>query len=180
MGVDGFVRRLGTAMGVGVARLLGVAACVLWLAACETAQFDATGSVQANAEILGEDPKDDLGLGKKHYKEQNYGLAEKHFRRAVEAQPRAAEAWIGLAASYDRLRRFDLSDRAYSQATAIVGPTPEILNNEGFSFMLRGDYKTARKKLIAAKAKDPSSVFIQNNLTLLEELTVEAKGIKSP
>ena len=63
---------------------------------------------------------------------------------------------------------------------AILGPTPEILNNEGFSFMLRGDFKTARKKLLAAKAKDPNSVFIQNNLTLLEEVTVEAKGIKSP
>jgi len=176
----GSCERLGTAMRVGVARLLSVAACVLWLAGCETAQLDATGSVQANAEILGEDPKDDLGLGKKHYREQNYGLAEKHFRRAVEAQPRAAEAWVGLAASYDRLRRFDLADRAYSQATAILGPTPEILNNEGFSFMLRGDYKTARKKLLAAQAKDPDSKFIQNNLDLLAEVAKEKKGVKSP
>ena len=175
------MRRWGTEMRVGVARLVSVAACVLWLGGCEsTAQLDATGSVQANAEVLGEDPKDDLGLGKKQYKEQNYGLAEKHFRRAVEAQPRAAEAWVGLAASYDRLRRFDLADRAYSQATAILGPTPEILNNEGFSFMLRGDYKTARKKLLAAKAKDPNSVYIQNNLTLLNEIVADAKGIKSP
>ena len=63
-------------MRVRVARLLSVAACALWLAGCEsTAQLDATGSL-ANAEVLGEDPKDDLSLGKKHYKEQNYGLAE--------------------------------------------------------------------------------------------------------
>jgi Flp pilus assembly protein TadD len=40
----------------------------------------------------------------------NYGLAEKHFRRAVETHPRDAEG-IGLAASYDRLRRFDLAAR---------------------------------------------------------------------
>lgn len=169
-------------MRVGVTRFLCAAVCVLLLAGCEsTAQLDdTTGTIAAGAEVLGEDPKDDLSLGKRHYHEQNYGLAEKHFRRVVEAQPRTAEAWIGLAASYDRLRRFDLADRAYAQATALLGPTPEILNNEGFSFMLRGDYKTARKKLLAAKAKDPESKFIQNNLDLLNEVSSDKKGVKSP
>lgn len=168
-------------MRFGVARLFALAACVLWLAGCEsTAHLDATGSIAAGSEVLGEDPKDDLSLGKRHYREQNYGLAERHFRRVVEAQPRTAEAWVGLAASYDRLRRFDLADRAYAQATALLGPTPEILNNEGFSYMLRGDYRTARKKLMAAKAKDPESRFIQNNLDLLDEIAREKKGVKSP
>jgi Flp pilus assembly protein TadD len=31
------------------------------------------------------------------------------------------------------LRRFDLADRAYGQAIRIVGPTAEILNNQGYS-----------------------------------------------
>jgi Flp pilus assembly protein TadD len=170
-----------------------VAACVVWLAGCEsTSQLnDATGSLGdsalassapngAGAELLGNDPKDDLSLGKRHYKEQNYGLAEKHFRKAVEAQPRTAEAWVGLAASYDRLRRFDLADRAYEQAITLLGPTPEVLNNQGFSYMLRGDYKMARKKLAAAQAKDPDSKFIQNNIELLNEVSSGKKGIKSP
>jgi Flp pilus assembly protein TadD len=143
---------------------------------------DSTGSLGepsvANGAVLGEDPKDDLSVGKRHYKEQNYGLAEKHFRKAVEAQPKSAEAWVGLAASYDRLRRFDLADRAYDQAINLLGPTPEILNNQGFSYMLRGDYKTARKKLAAAQAKDPDSKFIQNNLDLLNEMSSGKKGIK--
>ena len=34
--------------------------------------------------LLGGDPGDDLSLGKRHYREKNYGLAEQHFRRAVE------------------------------------------------------------------------------------------------
>jgi Flp pilus assembly protein TadD len=46
--------------------------------------------------------------------------------------------------------------------------------------MLRGDYKTARKKLLAAQAKDPESKFIQNNLDLLAEVSSEKKGVKSP
>jgi len=178
-------------MRAGVARLLVVAACGVWVAGCESTQLgDTTGTVSTNpasagivatgSDVLGEDPKDDLSLGKLHYKEQNYGLAEKHFRKAVEAQPKAAEAWVGLAAAYDRLRRFDLADRAYEQAIALLGPTPEILNNQGFSLMLRGDYKTAKKKLLAAKAKAPDSPFIQNNLDLLAEVSGEKKGIKSP
>ena len=169
-------------MRVRVARLFAIAACGVWLAGCGSTSHlgDATGSIAPGAEVLGDNPKDDLSLGKKHYQEQNYGLAEKHFRRVVEAQPRTGEAWIGLAASYDRLRRFDLADRAYAEATAILGPTPEILNNEGFSFMLRGDYKTARKKLLAAQAKDPDSKFVQNNLNLLDEVASEKKGVKSP
>ena len=121
----------------------------------------------------GEDPNDDLNLGKRHYREGNYGLAEQHFRRAAEKAPgeasRDAEAWLGLAASYDRLRRFELADRAYAQALKIIGPTPELLNNIGYSYLMRGDYRRAREKLLAARAKDPASSFIQNNLVLLEE-----------
>lgn len=119
--------------------------------------------------LRGNNPADDIKLGKKHYREQNFGLAERHFRRAVEAAPQNAEAWMGLAASYDKLRRFDLADRAYSQAIAIRGATPELLNNQGYSYILRGDYKNARVKLAAAKAKDPNSKYIQNNIDLLDD-----------
>ena len=94
----------------------------------------------ATPELLGADPNDDLSLAKKYFRQGSYGLAERHFRKAVELHPKDAEAWLGLAASYDRLRRFDLADRAYAQAIRLVGATPEILNNQGFSYMLRGDY----------------------------------------
>ena len=128
--------------------------------------------------LLGSDPNDDLSLGKKHYRAANFGLAERHFRRAVESHPRDAEAWVGLAASYDRLRRFDLADRAYNQAIAIIGPTPEILNNKGYSYMLRGDYPRARETLLAAQVKDPSSPYIQNNLELLEKSYRRGKAVQ--
>jgi tetratricopeptide (TPR) repeat protein len=128
--------------------------------------------------LLGSDPNDDLSLGKKQYRVNNFGLAEKYFRRAVEQHPRDAEAWLGLAASYDRLHRFDLADRAYNQAIGIVGPTSEILNNQGYSYMLRGDYKRARAKLIDAQRKDPRNKFVQNNLQLLEESYRKGKTIE--
>src|SRR3954451_583068 len=63
--------------------------------------------------LLGSDVYDELNLGKKFFRLADYGLAELHFRRAVELYPRDGEAWIGLAACYDQLRRFELADRAY-------------------------------------------------------------------
>jgi Flp pilus assembly protein TadD len=133
----------------------------------------------ATNELLGSNQNDDLNLGKRHFRERDYGLAERHFRRAVEMSPRDAEAWIGLAASYDRLKRFDHADRAYAQALAILGPTPEILNNQGYSYLLRGDYKRARVKLYAARSKDPSSSRIQNNIDLLDVSLRRGKGVEA-
>jgi len=128
--------------------------------------------------LLGSDPNDELSLGKKMYRANNFGLAETHFRRAVELHPRDAEAWLGLAASYDRLRRFDLADRAYNEAIKIVGATVEILNNQGFSYMLRGDFKRAREKLRAADRKDPGNKYVANNLHLLQESIRQGKQVE--
>jgi len=128
--------------------------------------------------LLGDDPNDDLQLGKKYFRSGNFGLAEKSFRSAVTKRPRDAEAWVGLAASYDRLRRFDLADRAYGEAIRIAGPTAEILNNQGFSYMMRGDYARAHKKLQEAQAKDPSNPYVQANMRLLEDSYHERKAVQ--
>ena len=136
-----------------------------------------TDSPPVSTDLLGDDPNDDLNIGKKYYRQGSYGLAERHFRKAVELHPRDAESWVGLAAAYDRLRRFDLADRAYRQAAKLIGETPELMNNQGFSYMLRGDYRRARSILLAARAKDPSSPYIANNLKLLAESERKAKQV---
>ena len=198
-------------MVVRVSRIVMAAACLVWLAGCETTSTsdnpfarlagasgktadagasdgDVTGSVVAppetppdapklTPELMGADPNDDLSIGKKYFRQGSYGLAERHFRKAVELHSRDAESWLGLAASYDRLKRFDLADRAYAQVIKIVGPTPEVMNNQGFSYMLRGEYRRARSMLLAAQAKDPANPFIAANLRLLDESAHKAKGI---
>jgi Flp pilus assembly protein TadD len=133
----------------------------------------ATGSVP---DPLGGEPKDDLSLGKKHYRASNYGLAEQYFRKAVEANSKNAEAWVGLAAANDQLRRFDLADRAYKEAILILGSTPEILNNQGYSYMLRGDFRRARATLRKAQAADPRNPYILNNINLLEQAARKGRG----
>jgi len=78
-----------------------------------------------------------------------------------------AETWIGLAASYDRLRRFDLADQAYAQAIKLTGETVQILNDRGYSYLLRGDLAKARAKFLKAYQLDPTNPTVINNLQLL-------------
>lgn len=189
-------------MRKGMPRTLVIGALGFWLAGCSAmtsqqsegltpkadgteayaaapAEPDSTETpAEANAGLLGSNSLDDLGEGKKYFRAGNYGMAERYFRRAVELHPKDAESWIGLAAAYDRLRRFDLADRAYNEAIRIVGPTVEILNNQGYSYMLRGDNKRAREKLMAAQRKDPGNRFVQNNLDMLARGVSQAKAVE--
>lgn len=49
-------------------------------------------------------PSDEpVRLGIQRFYEGNYGLAQHYFQDAVEKAPKDATAWVGLAASYDRL-----------------------------------------------------------------------------
>jgi Tfp pilus assembly protein PilF len=128
--------------------------------------------------LHGDDPNDDVQLGKKYYRNKDFGLAENSFRSAAEKHPRDAEAWVGLAASYDRLHRFDLADRAYAEAIRLLGPTPEILNDQGFSYMMRGDYVRARRTLEQARAKDPANPYVQANLRLLADSARDHKAVQ--
>jgi Flp pilus assembly protein TadD len=53
-----------------------------------------------------------------------------------------------------------------------------VLNNQGYSYMLRGDYARARATLLAAEAKDANSPYIRNNLALLEKSFRGGKAIQ--
>lgn len=136
------------------------------------------GEPTPEGKLLGDNPADDLSVGKAYFRAANYGMAEKHFRRAVELHPNDAEAWLDLAASYDHLKRFDLADRAYAQAIALAGPKIQILNNQGYSYMLRGDNARAWKKLEEARRRDPGNTYVLSNLSLLQQSSRRAKAIE--
>jgi Flp pilus assembly protein TadD len=159
---------IGTAFRVGSAVLIAVA-----LAGC---QPTVTPTPIPNA-VTGESPGDvkyypsdePVKLGLQRFYEGNFGIAQQYFQNAVEKTPKDATAWVGLAASYDRLGRFDLADRSYAAAVKLVGHTPSLLNNEGYSYMLRGDLNKARAKFDAALRIDPGNATATNNLALLNE-----------
>lgn len=151
----------------------GAVACalsVITVAGCATGELGTaeltTGSLPPPSD---ERPQDDpVAKGKFHYTKGSYGLAERGFREAVEANPKSAEGWLGLAASYDRLRRFELADRAYERVFALQGRTVEALNNRAYHFMLKGDLKQARALLDEAAQKDPGNPVVAGNYRLLE------------
>jgi tetratricopeptide (TPR) repeat protein len=121
-------------------------------------------------------------LGIQRFYDGNFGLAQRYFQDAVEKSPQDVTAWIGLAASYDRLGRFDLADRAYGAAAKLEGETPQLLNNEGYSYMLRGDLKAAAARFHQALKLDPKNQTTLNNIKLLNssQTFIERSGSGEP
>jgi len=126
-----------------------------------------TATVQELGEVQYYPSDQPLRMGTESFGRGDYGLSERYFRDAVEKAPKDATALIGLAASYDRLRRFDLADRAYAEALRLTGETVQLLNNQGYSFMMRGDLVRVRRKLRRAYELDPANPVVANNLELL-------------
>lgn len=114
--------------------------------------------------------------GRENLRTGLYGLAETEFRASIEITARNPEAWLGLAASYDNLRRFDLADRAYTQVRKLLGPTAEVLNNEGYSYLMRGNLRRARALFQRAAKLDPNNPVIRQNLTQIDA----AQAMKLP
>ncbi len=108
-----------------------------------------------------------LPVAKNHFRQKNYGYAARYYEKAVELFPNDAEAWLGLAASYDQIRRFDLADNAYRKLAELIGGRAEYYNNIGYSYLLRGDLMSARKNFLKAYELDPNNITAANNLTLL-------------
>ncbi|WP_245525549.1 MULTISPECIES: tetratricopeptide repeat protein [unclassified Mesorhizobium] len=143
-------------------------AVVLMITGCTTGNVDTTKTT-AIQPVAKDVSASDLVQGKAQFREANYGLAEKHFRKAVELKADNAEAWMGLAASYDELGRFDFADRAYDQLLKVAGRKPQIVNNMGYSQLLRGNRKKARALLLEAKAGMADATVVDANLALLSK-----------
>jgi Flp pilus assembly protein TadD len=126
-----------------------------------------SSTVQAPAEVKYYPSDEPLKLGLEHFDRGDFGLAERYCRDAVEKAWQDPTAWICLAGSYDRLGRFDLADKAYPAAIRLAGETVPILNNQGYSYMLRGDYVRARANFLKAYERNPGNPVILNNLALL-------------
>ncbi|MER8395532.1 tetratricopeptide repeat protein [Mesorhizobium sp. M1340] len=160
---------------------------VIVLSGCQTNGADSTGVVRTNEPAKVEltafgDTFDGLKTisnveyyasdqavaeAKNQFRAENYGNAGALFYKATQLAPNDGGAWMGLAACSDRIRRFDLADRAYSQAFRLVGGTPEYYNNVGYSYLLRGKLQDARSNFLKAYELVPNDPTIANNLRLL-------------
>lgn len=148
--------------------LVVAASAALLLSGCQTSTVDTTQTT-AIAPVAKDIAAQDREAGKAQFRAANFGLAEKHFRKAVELRADDAESWMGLAAAYDELGRFDFADRAYEQLLKVAGRRPQIVNNMGYSQLLRGNKIKARQLLGEARKSLGEDPVVEANLALLRQ-----------
>lgn len=85
--------------------------------------------------------------------------------KRATALPKATwRAWNIVAMSADEDRNWRAADEAYARAMSIAPGRAELLNNKGWSFLLRGEWEIALKTLEQAFVLKPSLPVIRNNL----------------
>ena len=160
--------------------LLVAGLAVLPLGGCTTAGFSTFGnndlSVANVADVGSLGASEALNEARAHFRNDDFGYSAALYKRVVDLTPNDPEGYIGLAASYDRLRRFDLADRVYGRLFEITGGTAQYYNNRGYSYLLRGDLKSAYEDFRKASALDPNSTIVANNLQILANVAAKARA----
>ena len=158
-------------LGAGV---LGAGLLALVLAGCSTGNFVQSSAFGDNklkvAELEAVDMTTSggaLATAKGHFRSSNFGYSAAYYKRAAELAPNNPQAYVGLAASYDRLGRYDLSDRVYAALYKLDGGSAQYYNNLGYSHMLRGNLTKALTNFRKAQAIAPGNPVVENNLKLL-------------
>jgi Flp pilus assembly protein TadD len=116
-----------------------------------------------------------LSEARTHFRNNDFGYSAALYKRAAELTPKDTEAYIGLGASYDRLGRFDLSDRVYEAWLKLSGASVQYYNNLGYSMMLRGNLSGALANFRKAQKLDPDNLVVANNLQLLTDIASKAR-----
>jgi len=115
----------------------------------------------------------------------NYGLAIEMYRRILAATPDNADAVEGLALSYDRLRRYDLSDVYFQKALALAPRNDAFYRAYGVSLTAQGRQDEAalldvdRRAMLAAAAPD-AAPQVAAATPLAQPTAVAASTASSP
>jgi Flp pilus assembly protein TadD len=123
---------------LGSAVLLASGCAVDWPGSGQTSyRWTQNPPVATNAQ-------DSYELGKKQFAQGLFGMALKSFRVALVQDPKSLDRLNSVAATYDKLGRFDLAERYYAQALGVDPNSVQTLNNVGYSFLMQKDYISAR------------------------------------
>ena len=83
-------------------------------------------------------------------------------------------AWDARAVAADLTRDWGKADECYTRAVALAPGEAELLNNQGWSYLVRGRWTDALTSLGQAAAIDPKSGRIANNLELARAAVAES------
>jgi Flp pilus assembly protein TadD len=89
--------------------------------------------------------------------------------RAAASPDASWRVWNARGTIADLRHDWEQADEAYGKADASGAKRPEVLNNRGWSLVLRGEWAAAIDYFEQAAALDPHSSRIANNLELARE-----------
>jgi tetratricopeptide (TPR) repeat protein len=112
------------------------------------------------------DASDPVERGRALILTRQYGLAIDGLNDVVTRDPGNARALTLLAVAYGQLKRFDLADRYHARALEVDPNSPVVLNNWGYSYLVRGDDRRAANLLERAMATSDGRPIVAANLAL--------------
>jgi Flp pilus assembly protein TadD len=136
--------------------------------------FDARKFAEALAafqQVLTVTPKDSRILERAGISAIEIGdrkLASELIGRAVESPAATWRAWNARGALADYDGDWPQADAAYAKAVALAPDRGEVVNNRGWSLILRGDWANAVSLFERASRADPKNERIANNLQLAQ------------
>lgn len=145
-----------------------VAALPLALAACADSASEIRAKYADSTWTVGDLTSTPYDRGSLHFNAGRFGLAVKHFEIAISQDPDSVKALNGLAASFDRLQRYQLAERYYLRALNLEPDNLQTLNNLGYSYMMQGRHDLALAYLKDALEQDPMNDMVRDNLQQAE------------
>jgi Flp pilus assembly protein TadD len=98
----------------------------------------------------------------------NSAPARTLLRTAISSGRASWQTWNAMGVLCDGEGDWDGADAAYASADELSPDQPEVLNNHGWSLILRGEWAGAVLVLQKARELDPRSERIANNLELAQ------------
>lgn len=135
-------------------RMIGAIALLPLALSCSSHQVEVRAKPAPASMVMSDGQS--LAKGRMLFARGEYALAADAFNKAVRQDPDSADAYNGLAASYDNLGRYDLSRRYYELALARAPEDGRILRNLARSTLGQGDRLAARKIFAEAAALEAS------------------------
>lgn len=86
---------------------------------------------------------------------------------ATKSPSATARAWDARGVLADLNKDWKTADEAYAKAESLAPSDAGIVNNQGWSMLLRGDWTSAELSFRHAAELDPNSTRIKNNLDLV-------------
>lgn len=111
--------------------------------------------------------------GARFLKAGHYGLAADYYLKRYQQDRLDTKAINGLAVSYDKIGRFDLSKRFYKEALKANPQDRVALNNFGYSMLLQNKPHEAQALLAKADMLSQNLEMAQQATKVLEERVVE-------